>query len=135
MPHLISDHMGNLFVVNEYVSSIEVARSVPVPSDLTEQGQSDSVREILNRYARQGVVDTPPDSKSRYVMQFADDEPLDGDKVNTLLDMPDLSYMDELEVSDFISQNSDFQHFTEPAAVTKSDDPPEKSPEESSAAE
>lgn len=126
--------MGNLFAINQYPSSIEVDRSTALPSDLTEQGQSDSVREILNRYARQGIVDTPPDAKSRYVMQFADDEPLHGDKVDTLLGMPDLSYMDELEVTDFISQNSDFQNVTEFSEKSPGKSPgksPEESPEES----
>ena len=86
---------------------------------LTESGQADNVRQILRRFAvggtKESLRDTynevsrqrsesPPPSV-HYAAEFADNVPVDSELVDKLLDTPDLSMMDELEVVDFVNEN------------------------------
>lgn len=99
--------MSKKFVVNVY-DGYEVDRQYSLDFSDTTQGASDSVRNILERFAREGFPTAISDNRAAYAAQFADDEPLDSKTVDTMLEMDDLSNMDEMEVQDYMNQNSEF---------------------------
>jgi hypothetical protein len=124
------------FVVNVY-DGYEVDRQLSLDFSDTTQGASDSVRTILERFAREGVQSVNSDNRAAYAAQFSDDEPLDSKTVDTMLEMDDLSNMDEMEVQDYMNQNSQFMSADEfnnlatknpdPAVHSRTDDPPGQS--------
>lgn len=74
----------------------------------TDSTQADSVRSILQRFAVTGVATGRDPSRDSFIGDLREDEPIDTEKVNDMLDTPDLSMMDEMEVKDFIADNISF---------------------------
>lgn len=82
-------------------------------SDITEQGQSDSVRTILERFSKDNTVSNQSNAKTSYAASFTDEEPLSSKVIDDLLESPDLSQMDELEAIEFINANTEFSSASE----------------------
>lgn len=109
------------FAVNVYATSDGQKKS-SVVDDLLPQvddSQAESVRTILNRFAITGIATGRDPSRDSYIAEMSDDHPLDDEKVNDLLDTPDLSMMDEMEIHDLIENNY---------SITKKEEKPEAAP-------
>lgn len=109
------------FAVNVYATS-DGRKKSSVVDDLLPQvddSQAESVRTILNRFAITGIATGRDPSRDSYIAEMSDDHPLDDDKVNDLLDTPDLSLMDEMEIHDLIDNNY---------SITKKEEIPEETP-------
>lgn len=74
--------------------------------DLTEQGMTKSVRETLEQFARTGSQIDPNKSHFSYADEFDDKEPINSDRINNLLDQPDFTGESEMEMMDFIRDNT-----------------------------
>lgn len=96
------------FLINVYETGMsQFPTDIKDAESLTDAGQSQSVREILTRFAREGVVTTPDQMSARYADEFADDIDINDPRVDNLLDQPDLSGMNEMEIADFVRDNSE----------------------------
>lgn len=74
--------------------------------DLTEQGMTKSVRETLEQFARTGTQIDPNKSHYSYADEFDDKEPINSERINNLLDQPDFTGESEMEMMDFIRDNT-----------------------------
>lgn len=74
--------------------------------DLTEQGMTKSVRETLEQFARTGTQIDPNKSHFSYADEFDDKEPINSERINNLLDQPDFTGESEMEMMDFIRDNT-----------------------------
>lgn len=96
------------FLINVYAVNIpKFPTDIKDAESLTDAGQSQSVREILTRFSREGVVATPDQMSARYADEFPDDIDINDPRVDSLLDQPDLSGMNEMEIADFVRDNSE----------------------------
>lgn len=100
------------FLVNVYPGFKEPAWTIKDPDDLAEQSQADSVRIVLERFARQAITPDEP-SRAAYADSFTDDEDIRGERVLNLLDQPDLSGMSEVEMHEFIDANTELKHISD----------------------
>lgn len=98
----------------------------PSPALLTpvDPSQADSVRSILQRFAVTGIANGRDPSRDSFIGDLREDEPIDTEKVNDMLDTPDLSMMDEMEVKDFIADNISFIEKSEDQPDGESKQPP-----------
>lgn len=85
--------------------TIRVEYTSPNLASLTDTSQADDVRTILSRFAITGIATGRDPSRDSYVGHMSDDVPADNKTVNDMLDLPDLSYKDELEIKDYINDN------------------------------
>lgn len=96
------------FLINVYSVNIPRASTeIKDAESLTDAGQSQTVREILTRFAREGVTATADQMSARYADEFADDIDINDPRVDNLLDQPDLSDMNEMEIADYVRDNSE----------------------------
>lgn len=98
--------MATKFKINEYAGT-GLPRQLELSFNDTVQGQSDSVRGILQRFAREGVVSSSQSKEGQFAAQFSDDIPLDSETVDRLMEMDDLSGMDEMEIKDYVRENTE----------------------------
>lgn len=94
--------------------------------DLTEQGMTKSVRETLEQFARTGTQIDPNKSHFSYADEFDDKEPINSERINNLLDQPDFTGESEMEMMDFIRDNTteiDLRSLQSQKAVTKEQNP------------
>lgn len=99
----MTQYLINVYAVNipKFPTDIKDAES------LTDGGQSQTVREILTRFAREGVAVTSDQISARFADEFPDDIDINDPRVDSLLDQPDLSGMNEMEIADFVRDNSE----------------------------
>lgn len=100
------------FKVNVYPGFDKPSWTVKDPEDLAEQNQSDSVRVILERFARQSITPDPP-QRAAFADTFDDGEDLHGERISNLLDQPDLSGMSEVEMHEFLDSNTELKHVSD----------------------
>lgn len=104
MPLLISfvimDYKGNVY------AGFPVKREIECVYSPTEPDQAESVRSILNRFAVGGIDNANREVRGSYAAKFSDDEPLHGDTISKLMEMDDLSGMDEMELHDYLRENT-----------------------------
>lgn len=74
--------------------------------DLTEQGMTKSVRETLEQFARTGTTIDTNKSRYSYADEFDDKEPINSDRIDRLLEQPDFTGESEMEMMDFIRENT-----------------------------
>lgn len=74
--------------------------------DLVDQGMTKSIRATLEQFARTGQTIDANRSNFSYADEFDDQVPLDSDRVNDLLDRPDFTGASEMEMMDFIRDNT-----------------------------
>lgn len=117
----IKDTSVPSFSVNVYVTGDGNSKSAVVDDLLpqVDDSQAESVRSILNRYAITGIAYGRDPSRDSYIAEMSDDHPLDYERVNDLLDTPDLSLMDEMEIQDMIDNNY---------TITNKEEKPEETP-------
>lgn len=97
------------FVIQQYdYESWNKDGSTPSLLSPTDDSQADSVRSILQRFAVTGVAIGRDPSRDSYIGDLREDEPIDTEKVNDMLDTPDLSMLDEMEIKDYIRDNISF---------------------------
>lgn len=104
-------------------------RLVPIykGEDQTEQKQTSTVRQILERFARDQSQVPNVSTRGSYAAEFSDKEPLNSERLDTLLNTPDLSNMDEMEILDFINDNTelvDLQKQKKDVKTPDADTPP-----------
>lgn len=100
------------FQVNVYPGFAKPAWVVKDPDDLAEQNQADSVRIILERFARQAI--TPEQlQRAAFADSFDDGEDLHGDRISNLLEQPDLSGMSEVEMHEFLDSNTELKRVSD----------------------
>lgn len=84
----------------------------PALGSQTDSSQADSVRSILQRFAVTGIATGRDPSKDSYIGRMDEDTDIDAPEnrqnVNDMLDTPDLSMMDEMEIKDYIADNITF---------------------------
>lgn len=109
------------YSVNVYATVDGNSKSAVVDDLLpqVDDSQAESVRSILNRFAITGIATGRDPSRDSYIAEMSDDHPLDDERVNDLLDTPDLSMMDEMEIHDMIENNY---------SLTKKPEKPEETP-------
>lgn len=108
MPHLNCSVMTKFLTqVYEY-SSWDKEFVSPALLSSVDASQADSVRSILQRFAVTGIATGRDPSRDSFIGDLREDESIDTEKVNDMLDTPDLSMMDEMEVKDFIADNISF---------------------------
>lgn len=97
--------MTTFLMQNYEPKTIQVQYTSPELLAQTDASQADDVRSILSRFAITGIATGRDPSRDSYIGQMSDDVPADDKTVNDMLDFPDLSYMDEMEVKDYINDN------------------------------
>lgn len=94
------------FLIQDYEpKTIQVEFGSPFLYSQTDASQADDVRTILSRFAITGIATGRDPSRDSYIGQMSDDTPADDKTVNDMLDFPDLSYKDEMEMKDYINDN------------------------------
>jgi hypothetical protein len=117
------------FLVQDYeTAAIQVQYPSRFLLSQTDSSQADDVRTILSRFAITGIATGKDPSRDSFIGEMSDDVPADSKTVNDMLDFPDLSYMDEMEMKDYIQDNMSFtDDVAEPKANSSSEpssDPP-----------
>lgn len=117
------------FNVNQYVYSTPLIGNFSACPSPTEQGQGKTVRQVLTEFSRSGSFDIRRNNRFTYADSFKDDEPLDSERLENLIEAPDLSQLDQFELHDLIMDNLEE---VSKEKVKKEDSPePEPTPEES----
>lgn len=95
------------FLTNNYTAFLPEPRdTTKSPDTETEQGMTKTVRQTLEQYARSGQYLDTNRSKQSFAAEFDDKEPLNSERVNDLLEMPDLTGNSEMEIIDYIRDNT-----------------------------
>ena len=100
--------MSRSFLTNVYYAYLEPDKPIRMetPPDLVDQGMTKSVRETLEQFARSGQTIDASRSNFSYADEFDDREPLDSERIDHLLDRPDFTGESEMEMLDFIRENT-----------------------------
>lgn len=108
MQPLICRIMSTKFAVNVYDGDLapQVIDTNLLGGDV-DATQAVTVREILDRYQITGIAYGRDPSRDSYITELSEDEDTSerSQKVNDALDTPDLSYMDEMEIHDYVKDN------------------------------
>lgn len=119
------------FLIQNYApKTSQVQYDSPLLLSRTDSSQADDVRSILARFAITGIANGRDPSRDSYIGQMSDDVPVDDKRIDEMLDFPDLSYLDEMEMKDYIHDNIQFTEEEEPdpPAVNQAQSPPDPSP-------
>lgn len=94
------------FLTNVYDTDLSL-QFIPTPllGTKTDSAQVESVRDILTRYTITGTVYGRDPSKDSYTVDIGEKANAYSPGVDDALDVPDLSYMDEMEMDDFVREN------------------------------
>ena len=108
MPLHICRIMSTKFAVNVYEGDLSPqVMDTDLLSGDVDPTQAVSVRDILDRYQITGIAYGRDPSRDSYIAEIDESEDTSerNQRVNDALDTPDLSYMDEMEIHDYIKDN------------------------------
>lgn len=80
-------------------------KATPALLTPTDESQVESVRDILQRYSITGTVYGRDPSKDSWTVGLDEKATAYSDGVDDALDVPDLSYMDEMEMDDYLGEH------------------------------
>lgn len=125
------------FKVNAYVAPEAPRYGQGDWDNESDQGQAPSMRDILTKFAVTGMTreDLQNRVRAKYAAEFSDDIDLKDPRVDSLLDSPDLSHMDEMEINDYLNEHTEEvsvkdlrKQFAEQKSVNKSSSSKEEKP-------
>lgn len=116
--------MTTFLVQNYEPKTIQVEFGSPLLFSQTDAAQADDVRTILSRFAITGIANGRDPSRDSFIGQMSDDTPADDKTVNDMLDFPDLSYKDEMEMKDYINDNITLKDDSESPPAEPPAEPP-----------
>lgn len=96
------------FYVNIYEGFPEDRSKTGETPEQTEQGQAETVREVLTRFAKTGIPaeESARQHAAQFADEFDDDEPINSERVTDLLERPSFEGMDEMDMIDYVRENS-----------------------------